>query len=205
MTPLTSWIPLHATPPDRRPTLRILALVESDVEAAGVREALTALADDLAILPIRDLGALRDELSSSPFDLIVVRRGAAGCAPEAALRAAREAAPLVPLIFVSPDLDSAAAAKLIELGADDVAFDALPALLPRAAARALREAEDRRGAEEALRDRRRADALSERILDSLNGHAVIVAGIDGFIREWNNAASLMLATCAKRPSEPASR
>ena len=108
-----------------------------------------------------------------------------------ALAHVQRVVPDVPFIFVSGVIGEENAVELLKRGATDYVSKDRLSRLPLVIDRALRERDERQARKRAERQLREADSVYARVVDGLSGYGVILLDVDGTIRDWNQAASLI--------------
>ena len=173
--------------------LRILMLEDSALDAELIRAAL-ARAYPLEQVRVRLVGDERtfaQALGSGAFDIVLSNVELPGYGGAQALDHCKAVAPELPFIFVSNVIGEEAAVDLLKRGATDYVSKDRLGRLPLVIERALRERAERSARLLAERRLREADSAYARVVDGLSGYGVILLDVDGTIRGWNQAASLI--------------
>jgi PAS domain S-box-containing protein len=178
-----------------RSPISVLIIENSPDDAELIADALRQRGLRPAVQRIETEDELRDALSSSCWDLILLDYVLAGLTGLKALQICREIVPDAPVIIVSGSVGEDAAVRMMKEGADDYVMKGSLTRLPAAAERAIADARARREhrrAEQELRENR--EWLSA-ILHSV-GEAVIAIDAQGRIRFMNRIAE-RLAGCSE--------
>ena len=166
------------------PTVRVLHLEDSDLDAELVREFLGMLDGTVELDRVWTADGFSTALRDQRYDLILADHALPAFDGEAALEIARVAAPLVPFIFVSGTLGEDVAVEAMRRGATDYVvkqrLDRLPVVVQRALAEAAERAERRR-AEAALKD---SEANFETLVHAMP-QLCWLANADGYITWYN--------------------
>ena len=175
--------------------VRILVLEDSASDAELIRAALAqAYPQSQANLQVRLVGDERSfaqALASEAFDMVLSDVELAGYGGARALDHCKAVAPELPFIFVSGVIGEENAVDLLKRGATDYVSKDRLGRLPLVIERALRERAERAARVRAERQLREADTIYARVVDGLSGYGVILLDVDGSIRDWNQAASLI--------------
>ena len=175
--------------------VRILVLEDSASDAELIRAALAqAYPQSQANLQVRLVGDERSfaqALASEAFDMVLSDVELAGYGGARALDHCKAVAPDLPFIFVSGVIGEENAVDLLKRGATDYVSKDRLGRLPLVIERALRERAERAARVRAERQLREADTIYARVVDGLSGYGVILLDVDGSIRDWNQAASLI--------------
>jgi len=175
--------------------VRILVLEDSASDAELIRAALAqAYSQSQANLQVRLVGDERSfaqALASEAFDMVLSDVELAGYGGARALDHCKAVAPDLPFIFVSGVIGEENAVDLLKRGATDYVSKDRLGRLPLVIERALRERAERAARVRAERQLREADTIYARVVDGLSGYGVILLDVDGSIRDWNQAASLI--------------
>jgi PAS domain S-box-containing protein len=175
--------------------VRILMLEESASDAELIQAALAqAYPRSQANLQVRVVGDERSfaqALASGAFDIVLSDVELAGYGGARALDHCKAVAPELPFIFVSGVIGEENAVDLLKRGATDYVSKDRLCRLPLVIERALRERAERTARMRAERQLREADTIYARVVDGLSGYGVILLDVDGTIRDWNQAASLI--------------
>jgi len=180
---------------DASAPVRILVLEDSASDAELIRAALAqAYPQSQATLQVRLVGDERSfsqALASEAFDMVLSDVELAGYGGARALDHCKAVAPELPFIFVSGVIGEENAVDLLKRGATDYVSKDRLGRLPLVIERALRERAERAARMRAERQLREADTIYARVVDGLSGYGVILLDVDGGIRGWNQAASLI--------------
>ncbi len=171
--------------------LRVLMLEDSAFDAELIQAALTAAYPQAQIRLVGDEAGFAQALASGAFDLVLSDVELPGYGGSLALAHCLEVAPELPFIFVSGVIGEENAVDLLKRGATDYVSKNRLGRLALVIERALRERAERDARVRAERQLREADSIYARVVDGLNGYGVILLDIDGTIRDWNHAASLI--------------
>lgn len=175
--------------------VRILMLEDSASDAELIQAALAqAYPRSQANLQVRLVGDERSfaqALASGAFDIVLSDVELAGYGGARALDHCKAVAPELPFIFVSGVIGEENAVDLLKRGATDYVSKDRLGRLPLVIERALRERAERTARMRAERQLREADTIYARVVDGLSGYGVILLDVDGTIRDWNQAASLI--------------
>jgi len=180
---------------DASAPVRILVLEDSASDAELIWAALAqAYPQSQATLQVRLVGDERSfsqALASEAFDMVLSDVELAGYGGARALDHCKAVAPELPFIFVSGVIGEENAVDLLKRGATDYVSKDRLGRLPLVIERALRERAERAARVRAERQLREADTIYARVVDGLSGYGVILLDVDGSIRDWNQAASLI--------------
>jgi len=171
--------------------LRILMLEDSPFDAELIQAALTAAYPQAVVRLVDDEGAFARALASDAFDVVLSDVELPGYGGAQALEHCKSVAPELPFIFVSGVIGEENAVELLKRGATDYVSKDRLGRLPLVIDRALRERTERLARLRAERQLRQADSVYARVVDGLSGYGVILLDVDGTIRDWNHAASLI--------------
>ena len=171
--------------------LHILMLEDSAFDAELIQAALLASYPQVAVHLVDSEAAFSRALASSPFDVVLSDVELPGYGGALALDHCKTVAPELPFIFVSGVIGEENAVELLKRGATDYVSKDRLGRLPLVIDRALRERAERQARLRAERQLREADSVYARVVDGLSGYGVILLDIDGEIRDWNQAASLI--------------
>ena len=171
--------------------LRILMLEDSTFDAELVQATLAAAYPLAELRLVEDGTAFAHALASHPFDVVLSDVELPGYGGAQALDHCKAVAPELPFIFVSGVIGEENAVDLLKRGATDYVSKNRLNRLPLVIDRALRERGERVARMRAERQLREADSIYARVVDGLSGYGVILLDVDGTIRDWNHAASLI--------------
>jgi len=171
--------------------LRVLMLEDSAFDAELIQAALAAAYPDAVVRLVSGEGEFAQALGSGAFDLVLSDVELPGYSGAHALAHCQQVAPELPFIFVSGVIGEENAVDLLKQGATDYVSKDRLGRLPLVIDRALRERAERNARMRAERQLREADSVYARVVDGLSGYGVVLLDIDGTIRDWNRAASLI--------------
>ncbi|MBW4540727.1 MAG: PAS domain S-box protein [Myxacorys chilensis ATA2-1-KO14] len=139
-------------------TLRFLLLEDKPQDTEEIQAKLTDGGIDYELLRVDTRADFVTALETQAFDLILAAYAMPGLDGIAALNLARTLCPDVPFIFVSASLGEELAIDALKQGATDYVLKQRLGRLVPCVQRALREAQERRERQTALRDRKQAEA-----------------------------------------------
>lgn len=168
--------------------LRVLVLEDSRFDAELLREHLLAAHPGAEVVWTVQGADFTAALASRSFDLILSDYEIPGYSGLEALAAARARHPRTPFVFVSGVIGEDNAVEMMKRGATDYVSKSRLGRLGFVIERALREAAERDGRERAEARLREADGVYGRVVDSLQGYAVILLDRSGAVQAWNRAA-----------------
>jgi PAS domain S-box-containing protein len=171
--------------------LRILRLEDAAFDARLIQAALAQAYPQAQIRLVFDERSFSQALASDAFDIVLSDVELPGYGGAQALDHCKAVAPELPFIFVSGVIGEENAVDLLKRGATDYVSKDRLGRLPLVIGRALRERDERAARMRAERQLREADSIYGRVVDGLSGYGVILLDIDGTIRDWNQAASLI--------------
>lgn len=171
--------------------LHILMLEDSAFDAELIQAALATAYPHAAVRLVADEAAFTQALGSGAFDLVLSDVELPGYSGAQALDHCKAVAPELPFIFISGVIGEENAVDLLKRGATDYVSKDRLGRLPLVIERALRERDERLARMRAERQLREAGSVYARVVDGLSGYGVILLDVDGTIRDWNQAASLI--------------
>ncbi len=171
--------------------LHILMLEDSAFDAELIQAALVAAYPRAMIRLVDDERSFARALASEAFDVVLSDVELPGYGGASALAHCKSVAGELPFIFVSGVIGEENAVELLKRGATDYVSKDRLGRLPLVIDRALRERTERLARLRAERQLREADSVYARVVDGLSGYGVILLDVDGTIRDWNHAASLI--------------
>ena len=171
--------------------LHILMLEDSAFDAELIQAALAQAWPDARVRLVDNERSFSQALASDAFDIVLSDVELPGYGGAQALDHCKAVAPELPFIFVSGVIGEENAVDLLKRGATDYVSKDRLGRLPLVIGRALRERDERAARMRAERQLREADSIYARVVDGLSGYGVILLDIDGTIRDWNQAASLI--------------
>ncbi len=166
-------------------------LEDSAFDAELIQAALAAAYPRAFVRLVADEHEFSRALASDAFDLVLSDLELPGYSGALALRHCLDVAPELPFIFVSGVIGEENAVDLLKQGATDYVSKDRLGRLPLVIDRALRERAERDGRMLAERRLREADSVYARVVDGLSGYGVVLLDVNGVIRDWNRAASLI--------------
>jgi PAS domain S-box-containing protein len=169
--------------------LGVLLLEDSRFDAEILREALLAAYPNAALQVVRDEPSFTAAVEEGGWDVILSDYELPGFSGLQALELTRAAAPETPFIFVSGVIGEDNAVEMLKRGATDYVSKSRLARLPVVMQRALREAAERRALGRVEGQLREANAVYERVVNSLRNYAVILLDRTGAVTSWNRAAT----------------
>ncbi len=172
-------------------SLKILMLEDSAFDAELIQAALAATYPGSVVQLVDDEAGFARALGSEAFDIVLSDVELPGYSGSQALDHCKSVAPELPFIFVSGVIGEENAVELLKRGATDYVSKDRLSRLPLVIDRALRERTERVARLRAERQLREADSIYARVVDGLSGYGVILLDVDGTIRDWNQAASLI--------------
>jgi len=171
--------------------LRILMLEDSAFDAELIQAALISAYPQALVRTVGDERSFAQALASGAFDIVLSDVELPGYGGAQALEHCQAVAPELPFIFVSGVIGEENAVELLKRGATDYVSKDRLGRLPLVIERALRERRERIARIRVERQLREADSVYARVVDGLSGYGVILLDVDGTIRDWNQAASLI--------------
>ena len=171
--------------------LHILMLEDSAFDAELIQAAVAQTWPQARVRLVDNERSFSQALASDAFDIVLSDVELPGYGGAQALDHCKVVAPELPFIFVSGVIGEENAVDLLKRGATDYVSKDRLGRLPLVIERALRERDERAARMRAERQLREADSIYARVVDGLSGYGVILLDIDGTIRDWNQAASLI--------------
>ncbi len=176
--------------------LRVLLVEDSPTDARLVAHELRRGARSVEVERVEEEGALRAQLSSGDWDIVLSDWSLPHFSALAALKVVREHRPDLPFVIVSGAIGEDAAVEALRAGARDfVLKDSMARLMP-AIERELRESEQRRVAARALLQRdmelRRAEARFRALVEK-NADLISLSDADGTVLYMSPAVEQVLA------------
>ncbi|MEJ5988811.1 response regulator [Ramlibacter sp. PS3R-8] len=168
--------------------LRALLVEDSRLDVELLRVQLERAYPNVDLQVLRQEDAFCQALDRASFDVILSDYELPGFTGADLLDHRNARAPDTPFIFVSGVIGDDNAVELLKRGATDYVSKSRLARLAPVLRRALREADDRRGRDDAERQLRRAGITFAKVVDSLRDYAVILLDDAGRIHFWNQAA-----------------
>jgi PAS domain S-box-containing protein len=173
------------------PPLRILMLEDSPFDAELIEAVLSESYPTARVRLTADEADFVLALQQETHDLVLSDVELPGYSGSEALALVQRVAPELPFIFVSGVIGEENAVELLKRGATDYVSKDRLSRLSLVIDRALRERDERQARKRAERQLREADSVYARVVDGLSGYGVILLDVDGTIRDWNQAASLI--------------
>ncbi|AKJ29145.1 response regulator [Caldimonas brevitalea] len=171
--------------------LQLLLLEDSPRDAELLIDSLGLAQPRWRIEWTRNESEFLAALERGGFDLVLSDYELPGFSGVEALEQALRRRPGTPFVFVSGVIGEENAVEMLRRGATDYVLKERMGRLPMVIERAMREVRQERQRKLAERQLREADALYARVVDSLKDYAVILLDVQGQIRAWNAAASLI--------------
>ena len=171
--------------------LHILMLEDSTFDAELIQAALAKSYPQADVRLVADEAAYVQALQGGGVDIVLSDVELPGYSGARALDYCKAVAAELPFIFVSGVIGEENAVDLLKRGATDYVSKDRLGRLPLVIERALRERDERQARMRAERQLREAGSVYARVVDGLSGYGVILLDVDGTIRDWNQAASLI--------------
>lgn len=170
--------------------LRILNLEDEASITDVVKAILTADGFTPTIVRVETRAQFEKEIGKDNYDIILADYRLPDFDGIAALKIAREKAPLVPFIFFSGSLGEELAIESLRNGATDYVLKNKPNRLASAVRRALRERRERVEREAVQRKLQESELKFRSIFESAHD-AIILTDENGNIISWNRGAELI--------------